>query len=468
MTSFLHFDRMFIGITIPKGEKNMAKKPLLPIRLLMQFLSVIVCLVLTVSLLATAILLDMKLLTSAGGMQTIITAFMSGSSSSEPSTAVPGNGYIVSLGSSDGLTGNVQIPDDLEIPSDALTNTNILTDYIYDIIQSSTDEEITITKDQVQNFIDESTIKDYTAEKAASYISDAINGEEKTTISVDEIMDLFEENQKLLEEHFDITVTDDMKTELRTQVDRVIEEEDLNGTIRQEINKVMEQPIEGTDYTVKDIMAAIGQITADNVIFSAIGLCLLLIALLMLLNFYKLPKGLSWASTSFLTVGMMLSIPLFIIRSTPELLVQVIPQAAGLSQTVTDLTSIITPVHYGILILGVVMLVLSIVWRILAKAHRVVKVVTGSGKKHKKAKKVKKVPVAEATPVIEEVPAVEETPVEEKAPVVEETPVEEEAPVVEETPIEEETPVVEETPVEEESPIIEETPVEEVPSENQN
>lgn len=331
----------------------MARKPLLPIRLLLQILSAIVGLALTISLLATAILLDVKLLTSAGGMQTIITAFISGSSSSEPSTAVPGNGYIVSLGSSDNPF------NDIELPADALTDTNILTDYVYDIIQNSTGEETNVTKEQVETFINESTIKDYTAEKAASYISDAINGEEKTNI----------------------TVTDEMKTELQTQVTKAIEEDDLNGTIRQEINKVMDQPIEGTDYTVKDIMAAIGQITANNVIYSAIGLCLLLIALLMLLNYYKLPKGLSWASSSFISVGLMLSIPLLIIRSTPELLTQLIPEAAGLSQTVTDLTSIITPVHYGILIAGVAMLVLSIVWRILAKAHRVVKVVTGSGKK---------------------------------------------------------------------------------------
>lgn len=359
----------------------MARKPLLPIRLLLQILSAIVGLALTISLLATAILLDVKLLTSAGGMQTIITAFMSGSSSSTPSTAVPGNGYIVSLGSSDGLPGNVQIPDDLEIPSDALTGTNILTDYVYDIIQNSTGEETNVTKEQVETFINESTIKDYTAEKAASYISDAINGEEKTTITADEIMKLFEENQALMEEHFNITVTDEMKSELQTQVTKAIEEDDLNGSIREEINKIMDQPIAGTNYTVKDIMAAIGLITADGVIYSAIGLCLLLIVLLMLLNYYKLPKGLSWASSSFISVGLILSIPLFIIRSSPELLAQLIPEAAGLSQTVTDLTSTIASVHYGILFAGVVMLVLSIVWRILAKAHRVAKVVTGSGKK---------------------------------------------------------------------------------------
>lgn len=432
------------------------KKPILPIRLLMQFLSMIVCLVLTVSLLATAILLDIRLLTSTGGMQTIITAFISGSSSSNsnPSTAIPGNGYVVSLGSTDGLPGDIQIPDDLEIPSDALTDTNILTDYVYDMIQNSVGEETTVTKDQVQNFIDESTIKDYTAEKAASYINDAITGEEKTTITTDELMKLFEDNQNLMEEHFNITVSEEMKTELRAQVDKVIEEEDLNGTIRQEINKVMEQPIEGTDYTIKDIMAAIGQITSDSVIGSAIGLCLFLIVLLMLLNFYKLPKGLSWASSSFISVGLMLSIPLFILRSTPELLTQLIPEAAGLGQTVTDLTSIITPVHYGILIVGVLLLVLSIVWRILAKMHRVAKVITGS---EKKTKKVRVTPVVEAPAVIEEAPIVEDAPVIEEAPIVEETPAVVEVPVVEEVPVAEETPVIEEAPV-----------IEEVPTESQN
>lgn len=355
------------------------KKPILPIRLLMQFLSVIVCLVLTISLLATAILLDIRLMTSTGGIQTIINAVLSGSSSSNPSTAAPGNGYVVSLGSTDSLSGeNSQIPDDLEIPSDALTDTNILTDYVYDMIQNSVGEETTVTKDQVQNFIDESTIKDYTTEKAASYINDAITGEEKTTITAEELMKLFEDNQQLMEEHFNITVTDEMKEDLHTQVKKVIEEEDINGVIRQEINKIMEQPIEGTDYTIKDIMAAINQITSDSVIFPAIGLCLILIALLMLLNFYKLPKGLSWASSSFISVGLLLSIPMIIIRSTPELLTQMAPESAGLGQIVLDLTSIITPVHYGILIVGVLMLVSSIVWRILARIRRTAKVVTGA------------------------------------------------------------------------------------------
>lgn len=352
----------------------MARKPVLPIRLLLQFLSMIVGLALTVSLLATAILLDVRLLTSADGLQSIITTLISGADT-EPSAALPGNGYVVSLGSTDNAFDNI------ELPADALTDTNILTDYIYDIIQNSTDEETTVTREQVETFVNESTIKDYTAEKAASYVSDAINGEETTTITVDEIMQLFEENQQLMEEHFDITITEEMKSELRTQVTKAIEEDDLNGAIRQEINNVLEQPIECTAYTTKDIIAIIGQITSTKMLSYAIGLCLFLIALLMLLNYYKLPKGLSWASSSFITVGLSLSIPLLILRSTPDLLARVIPEAAGLAQTIDSMTSSIVLVHYGTLALGVLMLILSIVWRILAKACRAAKFVTGSGKK---------------------------------------------------------------------------------------
>lgn len=373
------------------------KKPFFLIRLLLQLVSLILCLLLTVSVLATALLLDFRTLTSSGGIEAVLSAFFSsGSSDPGPSTDAPyssnaEDGYLVRLNSSTNLPDNIQIPDNIELPNDALTDSNVLADYIVDILEASMGEDVQISQEQVQDFIDNSTIMDYTSEKMASYVQDALNGETNTVITADEIMQLLEDNQKLIEDTFQVEITEDIKQEIRTNVTKVIEEEDLNGTIRKEIDSVMQQPVAG-DYTIEDIVLLIGQITQTKVLLAAIGLCLLLIALLFLANYYNPGKALRWAATSFLTVGLPLAAGAYILQST-SLLQQLFGSEIGKYISVlTNLGTVLAPVHYGIAILGVLMLVGSIVWRILSKLLP---------KRRKKVKKQVEEPATEAmTPLV--------------------------------------------------------------------
>lgn len=372
------------------------KKPHFMIRLLLQLVSFLLFIVLTVSLLATAVLLDLKALTSSGGVEAIINSFLgTGSSSASPTAEVPvqapTNEYLVTLSSFD---GNYEIPDDIEIPSDALTDSNILADFIIDIIQNSTDEDVNITHDQVQNFIDNSTVMDYTTDKVSGYVQDALNGTASTTITADEIMNLLEENQTLIEETFEITVTDEMKAEIRTNVTKAIEEEDLNGTIRQEIDNVMQQPIEGTDMTIQDIVELLGQITQTKVILAAAGLCLLLILLLFLANFYKLGKGLTWASFAFMIIGFPLAIVAYVMQNTVILQDLLGSDMNSYISLVSGLGDLLAPIHYGIAIAGVVMFVGSIVWRILAR-------ILPKRKAKKNRNKEKDTPVVSTMPPME-------------------------------------------------------------------
>lgn len=337
------------------------KKPLFPVRVVFQVLSAILCFVLALSLAGTVILLDLKQMTSSDGLQTVIPALLSGNQSAQPQAAA--GGYLVRL-------SDTQPAGDISLTPDMLTSSSLLTDYIYDIMQGSLGRETEISREQVQSFLDASTITDYASEKAASYISDAIRGEETTTITSDELMQLFEENSALLEEHFDVTITDEITGNLRTQVEKVVEENDINAAIRENVNQALDTPIEGTDYTAKDVMQAIGRITSAKTIAGALALCLVLCGLLLLLNYYRLSKGLRWIASACTTAGLPLAIAALVLQVSPQLLAEAVPQLAQAGQSIAALVSLIAPIHYGLLALGLALLVLSIVLSILGKARR--------------------------------------------------------------------------------------------------
>lgn len=336
-------------------------KPSFPIRILMQTLSVVLCLLLVLCLLCTAVVLNLKVLTSSGNLQTLFTALTT-DTSSQPSAQAPvaSAGYLVNLSSS-------SPSGDLDIPSDALTDSGLLTGYIYDIIQGTMGEGADVTYDQVQSFIDQSTIMDFASEKTSSYIQDTLSGQSSTTITTDELMGLFEENQALMEAHFNITVDDEMKANLKSQIQKVVEKDDLNGTLRQQINNAMNTPIAGTEMTVHQLLVAIGQLTQAKVIVTMILLCLVLVIGLMALNLYNLPMGLTWSGIGCLSAGLLLSVPLMVLGSA-DALSQSLPQAA--ISLIPVVISAISPVHYCIAGLGLVMIVGSIVWRILAPKNK--------------------------------------------------------------------------------------------------
>lgn len=333
------------------------KKPVWPIRALLQILSFFVCIALILSLLGTALILDLKRITSTGGLQTIVSTLFS-SSSDEPSAATAEDGYIVSVNDSVGIIGGVDQSTDITI------NSSLLTDALYDILQESLGTDI--TEEQLQGFLEESNVTDYATDKVASYLEDALTGEENTTITTDELMDLLAENEELLEKHFGVTIDDETREQIRAQVEQVVEQEDLNGQIRQQVNEVMEQPVAG-DYTVKDIMDMVYQITA--MFAQALGLCLVLMAVLMLLNYYKLPKGQTWIGVAFLVAGLPLALAALVLQLAPDLLIQLSPDLSEFSNTIAQLANLIAPIHYATPIIGLVLIILSIVWRIAAKAR---------------------------------------------------------------------------------------------------
>ena len=348
------------------------KKPPALIRLVMQIVSLLMCLTLIASLITTVLLADIRSLTSSGGIEKIITALFTPESSMQmpdPTIDPVANALPVhKLNSTTGTEDGTQIPEDVEIPMDALTNSDAMAEFVTGFVESLLGEEAAADPENVSRFIEESTVMDFFAAKISAFVSDAFSGNQSATITAEEIMQLLDENQALLEDIFKIEITDEQKEQIGTQVNDMLAEADLDNTIRQSIDDLTSTPIEGMDgMTVGDLMQTIQKISQPGVILLAFGFCLLLMLGMCLLNFYNIPQALRWCGFPCLISGAILSAPLLVINASPAILEEAMPDTAALMTVVDAALSVVAPLHFGILILGVAMIVLSFLWRLFFK-----------------------------------------------------------------------------------------------------
>lgn len=366
-----------VPVQIPKKaqqEKGKRRGPSLLVKIPLQLLSLLLSLVLVVFLLATAVLLDCNRMLSAGGIKQLVGAVLSVSQSANPSPnpAVGAVGVGVHM-------EDPTFPSDVEIPSEVLTDgsTEALVDWICDMVSQSTGQEVTVDREQVQTFVQESTVTDFLAEKVAGYADDFIHETRNTQITAEELQALFSENQALIEETFQVEITPEVKENIDAAIEKSVEENNLNDTIYEQVFTSMEEAIDdsmpGMDSDT--LRGYLQLLTSPGVVWGAIGLCVALMLLLCALNFYNLPGGLTWSAVSCILAGTILSLPVAILQSSPALLSDMLALPELVTHLVTSFLSVFALVHYGMLALGVALLLLSIVWRVIrATAHPVAEV----------------------------------------------------------------------------------------------
>lgn len=351
---------------VPQAQKQKRKKPHIALRIPLQLLSLVLALVLMVSVLATALVLDVSRLLSAGGIRQIVTAFFTVSQAKTPAAQVGAAGVTLRDVTDADLGG-------VEVPSDVLTSgdTEALVQWLKEVIEESAGEDVQIDEQQLQTFVEESTLTEYLADKASGYAEDFINGTQNTLITTEELMDLVEENQELFTETFQVELTPEIKKELKKNLEQNIEESNLNEVIHQQvIASVQESLSESLPIPWEEIQAMLQLLTSDFVQYGCIGLCVVLMLLILLLNFYNIPGGMAWSAVSCILAGAILALPVFALQTSPQVLVEVLNAPGAVAQVVLSLTSALALVHYGVLIFGAALLVLSIVLAIVLAALR--------------------------------------------------------------------------------------------------
>ena len=359
--------------------KKAHKKPILPIRIALQLASFVLCLLLIVSLDATLLVEDLQALTSSGGIRTILSYLTASNASMEADLLLPldqpSNGFVklsnttvIGEEETEEGTNEDMLAEDFHLPTEVMTDPDALASFIHEMTTDFLGEDTDVTAAQVQTFVEDSTVMDFVSEKVSSYISDALTGDVTTTFTADEIMQLIEENEDLLEETFQIEITEETKAELYAQVDQAVTEANLDNTIRNSIDEMMHTSIPGTEGAeVGDVLNRIEWFTHVEALVDAIILCVVLTALIMLLNYYNLPRGLGWTAAACMIAALLMCAPLVVIHFLPALIAGVLPQASQLLYVLDGFYLVMAPYHYALAVIGLLLTIASIVWRFFYK-----------------------------------------------------------------------------------------------------
>ena len=429
------------------------KKMNLGIRFILGFVSVILCILLVFATLATAILADLNVVFQKDNLQQLLTeALFTSATARRPAPAISGNGH--------GAPAVQRFParlDDADLTAGPEGGTtSAMVEWIYGTLTDQFGEENLPSLDVVQDFVEESTVTDFLTDKTASIISDVITGSSNTTITTEEIQTLLEDNAQLIEDTFGFEMSEDVINEVITVVEenevvQAIQKDGVTSVVQQMVDSgALDLPQEilpmpgnpggsdsATGSSPMDLIKSIQSVVSTTTLLMAIGVCVVLIALLMVTNIKRIWIGINNTGISLTVAGFILMVPTSLLWFAADLLMELLKEAGPVGKIILHVLKSTAPIHIGIFAGGIVLIIGGCVLRTILK---------------KKAK------AAADAAAIEETTEAEETPVEE-APA-EEVPAEE-APV-EEAPVEEAP--VEEAPVEE-APV-EGAPGQEAPAES--
>ncbi len=259
--------------------------------------------------------------------------------------------------------GSVIAPDfEFQLPEN-FTDPEALVDWAYETINGLLGEG-SVSRDQVQEFFEESTFSDFIADKVSGYTEDILYGTNKTTINAQELLLLVQENKQLLEEKFDVKISDEQMQEIEKGItDMVGDGSELNQIIQDSIQGIVgsDEPVVG-DMTAQDIINTLGLVASRETLWTVLGACLLLVVLMLLLNFYNIPAGLAWVGFAcFASGGIMTAITTFLPEAMQE---QAAAELEAMTPMILSLCQVLDPIHRGVFFLGVGLLVGTTVWRV--------------------------------------------------------------------------------------------------------
>ncbi len=385
----------------PKTHKHRSHKPPMGLRVVMQFASFLLAVVFFALAICGALLADMRELTSEGGIKKIVNALLMPTQSAPVSVRpVPVEAAKLSTRTDEATLpgditvdedGNINIGGDVsvdlgEIPDDILTgggsegNVLNLVDWLYDQIDESTDKPLKYSRDEMREFVQESTVSDFLSEKLAGYTTDFINGTEDTEITVEEVMDLLEENEDLMESKLNMEMNREQWKQIEQTVDKIVTENNISTTIRDKVYTAVDNVLEDNSDLLdgmdrEDIQEALQLLTSDKLFYTCLGAAAVVLLLLCLLNYYNIPGGLTWAAMPTIFAGAILALPILLLTSATDLVVSMVPAIGGVVGVLASFVDVFAPVHYGVLLIGGGLLVLSIVWRIIRSLVRKARVV---------------------------------------------------------------------------------------------
>ena len=363
----------------PKAKK--VKKPWpVPVRILMGLIAFVLCVAMFVVSVAGVLILNFRAIVSRDGISGIVNQLVGAQTASgpaRPALAVGAGLYMEEYSSENNVTGS-------------------LVDWAYGLLKEQLGDEMAVTREQVQTFVQESTVKDFVADKVAGLVEDFYSGDNETTITVDEVIQLMEENKQILQEQFGVVINQEAVNVVTTlleenEIFEPLQEDGLLGYIEKTMTED-QQPTptpapdeegdaavggdtvimdtESTGMSVTQIMDIVRTATSYETVAILGGVFVLLMLLLFASTHFSFPATMADTGVVLLLVGLIFGLPTAACLYAPEMIGAMLGQpAAGIVSLIFGAAAW---VNFTVLGVGFALIVGAIVVKVLlvAKAKK--------------------------------------------------------------------------------------------------
>ena len=367
------------------------KKLPVGVRILLGFLSVLLCVLLFVSTVVTIVVADFRVVTSKDGLKTIITQALFPTSAPVrlPVGGLAAGRPVVFLDEVD--VGDQQIPEDMMngmgdmlgglVGGTGSESQSALIDAIHSLVSGAVGEDVEISKEQVENFVKNSTVSEFVTDKVAGVVSDLVAGESTTTLTKEEVVTLLEENAAVIEQEMGIVIsTEDIQTIAPPSSSGNSGNSGNNGSgegdtgnagnlggshqsgaivgMAPDGKDVISAVTSGKDVTtltVAEILAVVRTLTSVTALMICIGVCAVLIGLLFLTHWGRPFAAIRSAGIPVMIAGIVIAIPGILAMAVPSLFTGVVMVVIRQVLTLTGYVSI------GVAVFGLVLIVVGAV-----------------------------------------------------------------------------------------------------------
>lgn len=386
------------------------------VRVLLGFISVILCIVLFLCSVVTILVADLSLLTSKGGLQKLIQDVLFSTSAPArpgfaPAGILPGRVPVRLTTPEEDMMAGIDFGNiDLSGIISGDGSSGAIADAIFGILEEQfPEQEIPITKEDVTNFVEESTITEFISDKVSGIVVDVINGEVTTTITKEEVMDLLEENKELIEDTFQTEIPD----EVIESVGTMVEESKITETIQQSVAEIVGVEITPTapsvpgtpdaenpgntigstttnnkkpifrpgdlevledvttgnvsDMGIKEALALVRIITSPTVLIGCVAICLLISALLFLTNWGRPNAALRCSGIPYFIAGLLFLLPSAVAQFAPSIF-------AGMGiigNAIRQVLALAGTISLGVTVFGLVLIIGGAIWGSALKKKRI-------------------------------------------------------------------------------------------------
>ena len=268
-------------------------------------------------------------------------------------------------------------PADIRL-SEQQTATSMV-EWIYEALAEDFGDELQVDLDTVKEFVERSTLDDFLVEKGAGLLNDVYTGESTVTLGADEIKAKIEENAALIEEYFGVPVD----TQVITDVTNIIEENEYVSRIEEEgiINIIlnpegttspdgMENPNSADTEQIQQVIDTTRTVLSLTTILVCGGACLLLIALILLVNMKQIWVGLNKAGITLMLAALPAMAVTVAVWTIPAGWAVQLDLPAIIEGVLHQIVTINSVICFGVFAFGLLMLIGGIVTYCIVRSKR--------------------------------------------------------------------------------------------------